>query len=287
MKMKFRKIMHWLHLWPGIISGLLVVVIAITGSIYAFEKEIQDATQKYRFVTYQSGDTLTFEALGFEAGKLLPGKQLQYIQRTDSNRAVELFFYDQNPYYYYKIYMNPYSGEVIKLKNMEEDFFRWIITGHYYLWLPPHIGKPLVSIATLIFLIVVVSGLIIWIPKSFKGLKTRLWFKWKKKPSFKKANYDLHVVLGFYTSIVALIFGITGLVWGFEWFSKGYFSLAAGINQDLADYLYKNNYDIHTGAIWGITGKTIAMISSLIIAALPITGFIIWLKKKKKKKHHH
>lgn len=284
--MKIKKVFHWLHLWPGIISGLLVVIIALTGSIYAFEKEIQDATQEYRFVPYQKCDTLSFEDLGLKAFDILPGKQLQYMQRTDSTRSVELFFYDVQPYYYFKIYMNPYTGEVLKVKDMQKDFFQWIITGHYYLWLPPHIGKPLVSVATIVFLLVIISGLIIWIPKSYKGLKNRLMIKWRKKTKFFKLNYDLHVVLGFYTSLVALIFGVTGLIWGFEWFSNGFFGFVSKLDTSLSDYLYKNNYDIHTGAIWGITGKAIAMISSLIIASLPVTGFIIWIKKKKKKHYH-
>ncbi|MFV0290025.1 MAG: PepSY-associated TM helix domain-containing protein [Mangrovibacterium sp.] len=49
-----------------------------------------------------------------------------------------------------------------------------------------------------------------------------------------------------------------------------------------ADKLSAMNYDIHTGAVLGIWGKIIAFLTSLIIASLPITGFIIWWKKRKK-----
>ena len=43
------------------------------------------------------------------------------------------------------------------------------------------------------------------------------------------------------------------------------------------------NYDIHVGAIGGILGKIIAFIASLVIASLPLTGFLIWWGRKKKK----
>jgi uncharacterized iron-regulated membrane protein len=45
------------------------------------------------------------------------------------------------------------------------------------------------------------------------------------------------------------------------------------------------NYDIHVGAILGLTGKIMAFFASLIAASLPITGFIIWRGKGKKKKN--
>lgn len=38
-----------LHLWLGMASGLIVFVIAITGCILAFEQEIKNVTQPYRF----------------------------------------------------------------------------------------------------------------------------------------------------------------------------------------------------------------------------------------------
>jgi uncharacterized iron-regulated membrane protein len=42
------------------------------------------------------------------------------------------------------------------------------------------------------------------------------------------------------------------------------------------------NYDIHVGAIGGLTGKIIAFIASLVCASLPVTGFLIWWGKRRK-----
>lgn len=41
------------------------------------------------------------------------------------------------------------------------------------------------------------------------------------------------------------------------------------------------NYDIHVGQILGIPGKILALLASLICAALPVTGFMIWWGKRK------
>ncbi len=55
-------------------------------------------------------------------------------------------------------------------------------------------------------------------------------------------------------------------------------------NKAFADKLSDMYFDIHTGAILGLTGKILAFFISLICASLPITGFIIWLQKRKNKK---
>lgn len=44
------------------------------------------------------------------------------------------------------------------------------------------------------------------------------------------------------------------------------------------------NYGIHTGQILNLPGKIIAFTASLIAAALPVTGFVIWYGRRNKKK---
>ncbi|WP_321479642.1 PepSY-associated TM helix domain-containing protein [uncultured Bacteroides sp.] len=51
-----------------------------------------------------------------------------------------------------------------------------------------------------------------------------------------------------------------------------------------ADKLYRMSYDIHVGSIWGLPGRILACLISLIIASLPVTGTIMWWKKKKKQR---
>lgn len=54
-------------------------------------------------------------------------------------------------------------------------------------------------------------------------------------------------------------------------------------NDKIADRLFKMNYDIHTGGIFGLAGKIFAFLISLLIASLPVTGTLIWWGRKKEK----
>lgn len=148
----------------------------------------------------------------------MPGKHLHAVLYEGKERAAQVIFYQFEPEeYYYVVYVNPYNGEVLKVKDMNKDFFRVVTVGHYYLWLPPNIGQPIVASATLIFVILMISGLILWWPKNKAACKQRFSIKWNAM--WRRKNYDLHNVLGFYMTWVAIILAFTGLIWGFQWFA--------------------------------------------------------------------
>ena len=63
-------------------------------------------------------------------------------------------------------------------------------------------------------------------PRNKAARKQR--FTLKRGAHWRRKNYDLHNVLGFYMTAIALILAFTGLVWGFQWFAKGVHTLAGG-----------------------------------------------------------
>jgi uncharacterized iron-regulated membrane protein len=230
----FKKLTGKVHLWLGLSSGLIVFIIAVTGCIYAFQEEIQNLTQPYRVVEAQQKQFLPPSEIQKIAESALPNKHLHavlYQGTTGSARAI--FYSDAPEEYYYKVYINQYTGEVLKVNNEEEGFFPFILDGHFYLWLPHDIGKPVVASATLVFLVMVISGIILWWPKNKNGGRQRFTIKWDGR--WRRKNYDLHNVMGFYVMWVGVIFAITGLVWGFEWFMKSYYKTMAG-GKDFIEY---------------------------------------------------
>jgi len=93
---------------------------------------------------------------------------------------------------------------------------------HRWLLLEDSIGRPIVGIATLIFLFLCISGLILWLPKKIKGWKSfKPGFKIKFNANWKRINHDLHNTLGFYTLLFVIIMALTGLCWSFDWYREG------------------------------------------------------------------
>jgi len=224
-KSPFRKAVGKLHLWLGLASGLIVCFLGITGCILAFEREIEDRTQPYRFVAERPQPLLPPSRLQQVACRQLPGKKLHSLS-YERGKATVASFYNGDPEYYFLVFIDPYSGRVLKTKDMSRDFFRIVINGHFYLWLPPAVGKPIVASATLIFVILIITGIILWWPRNKAARKQRFSIKFNAK--WRRVNYDLHNVLGFYMSWIIIFIAFTGLVWGFEWFARSLYWVSSG-----------------------------------------------------------
>ncbi|MDX5479126.1 MAG: PepSY domain-containing protein, partial [Cyclobacteriaceae bacterium] len=246
--MKIKKIISKLHLWLGLSSGIVVFIVAVTGCIYAFQSEIQDLIQPYRFVENMEGTPLPPSQIWELASEALADKHLHGILYPKGDRAAQAIYYSYEDHYYYFVYVDQYAGKVLKVKDEFADFFRIILDGHFYLWLPEEIGQPVVASFTLVFLLMVISGLILWWPKK-KNLAKSLQIKWNA--NWRRKNYDLHQVLGFYVMVFALVFALTGLVWGFTWFRDAYFAATTGGKKfveyyaPLSDSTFMNDGELH------------------------------------------
>lgn len=215
------------HLWLGLSTGLVVFVVALTGCIYCFQEEIRSLYDDYKAVEAQSGAFIPPTRAYEIAQGVLPGRHIHSVVYGDKTDALEVVFYEADPDFYQMVYLNPYSGKLIKVVDMESDFFHFIIDGHMYLWMGDF-GKQVVAYSTLIFLFILISGLVLWWPRNRKAAKKRVRFRWVSRTKWKRKNYDLHNVLGFYASAVALILAVTGLVMALNWFGDGFYRITGG-----------------------------------------------------------
>jgi uncharacterized iron-regulated membrane protein len=223
--MTAKKAIGKIHLWLGLASGLVVLFLGITGCILAFEVEIRKLAEPQQFVAEENRPYLPPSVLKEEAEKYLQGKTINGLEYPGTGKSVIAYYYDADNYKL--VALNPYTGKMLRVKNMNHDFFRVVLNGHFYLWLPPSIGQPIVASATLIFLIMMITGIVLWWPKNKAARKQRFSVKWNAR--WRRVNYDLHNVFGFYMSWVAIFLAITGLVMGFEWFAKSvYWVTSAG-----------------------------------------------------------
>lgn len=257
--MGLKKWIGKIHLWLGLSSGLVVFIVAVTGCIYAFQAEIQDITQPYRFVEKNANQVIPPSQIWKIADEALPEKHLHGILYPQvENRAAQAIYYSYEDHYYYFVYVDQFTGEVLKVKDEFADFFRLVLDGHFYLWLPEEIGQTVVASFTLVFLVMVVSGLILWWPKKKKGRGKSFKIRWDAR--WRRKNYDLHQVLGFYVMIFALVFALTGLVWGFTWFRDAYYAATTG-GKDFIEYYApaSDSTQQYTGEIPGIDQVYIKM----------------------------
>jgi len=376
--MNFKKIIFQAHKIIGLATGSIIFIVAITGCSWVFKDEIENLTSNEINIEPRNSEILTPSEVRIIAKEIFPDHTIHGAIFGKPNENIEVVFYDIEPEFYRSVFMNPYSGEIVNVKDHLSGFFAFVLKGHMRLWLPAAVGEEIIAISVLLFILIMISGFILWLPKKTKNLKQRLKFNWKKTTRWKRKNFDLHSIIGLYSIPLALILAFTGLVMSYDWFQKSVYvafggdknptflipeSKTTSIENDIdtlpidrllpklkkenptaesfeihypsstseaiyvevtntdgiyynSDFLffdqnnleeiksptiygrYKNskvaekilrmNYDIHIGAIGGITGKIIAFFVSLIIASLPVTGILLWYgrnyKKRKKSK---
>jgi uncharacterized iron-regulated membrane protein len=221
-----KKLIGKIHLVLGLASGLVVFVVATTGAIWTFEQEISDWVYPYRRVAATGQPFLPPSALVQMARPHLGSRAVQAIDYPGPGRAAVVRAHTTDHHLPHQVYLDPYTGQVRHVKT-SRGFFDLVLELHVNLLLG-NFGRQLVHYATLFCLVLLVSGLVLWWPKNRPAAKQRLWFRWKAGLKWKRKNYDLHNILGFYASWIAVFVVITGLAWGFGWVNRGLYWLASG-----------------------------------------------------------
>ncbi|EIJ38480.1 putative iron-regulated membrane protein [Galbibacter orientalis DSM 19592] len=218
----FRKFINDVHLWLGIGSGIVLFLVCFSGTFLAFEHEIKDLFTEKMVVTptenVKSITELTSLVKNNVDGELsrvtLPSNAKEpyifTIKTSPKDRRGTAF------------YVNPYTAEILKApKSSADGFMMFMFRMHRWIMLDVPIGRPIVGIATIIFLILSVTGIVLWFPKKVKWKNMKSGFKIKMNANWKRVNHDLHNTLGFYACIFIVIMGLTGLCWSFEGYREG------------------------------------------------------------------
>ena len=226
MNKTFKKNIGFLHLWLGLSSGLIVFIVALTGSILVFEDEI-DAFVNPEFYQVSTIGTkkLPVDVYVNAIQKKYKITQLDRIQTyEDPQRTVIVSGpdADKNDQIFS---VDPYTGNILARVSEKSRFFSVVLDLHRHLILG-EVGKFITGCSCIIFVFMLTSGIILWWPKKIKNLKQRLTVKWSA--SFKRVNWDFHSVFGFYAFSILLIISLTGLTWSFKWFESGIYLLADG-----------------------------------------------------------
>lgn len=243
MQKKKRGSKYWvnqIHLWLGLVSGLVVFVVAVTGCIYVFQKEISEWVHSDRyFVTApDNGHTLPVQVLFDKAKKAMGDTaEITYVVAYKAeNRTWEFMSYadgDEKAFWiantvkhYQSVFLNPYTGEKTGFVDYRTDFFNVVKYLHWSLLMNTAYGGVVVGWSTFIFVVMLITGLILWWPKKWSRAQTKQRFTINWKAKWRRVNYDMHNVLGFYAMIIAILIALTGMVMAFTWFRNTVYVVA-------------------------------------------------------------
>jgi uncharacterized iron-regulated membrane protein len=212
--MTARGVLLRVHLWLGLAAAIFLAILGLTGSVMAFETDIDHWLHPELFYVRVGARTLPeqelirvaerrFAPARVAAVRVLRQPNLARVIQTTDGRSV---------------FVNPYDGSVLGTVRggFTVDGILGLIHQIHLRLVPdprraPHIaaaGKVVVSFAGLILCVLVPTGLILF----WRTRRTTI--KWSA--SWFRIFFDAHHVIGIYASLFLLVAALTGILIGFE-----------------------------------------------------------------------
>lgn len=221
-----RKIFRNIHLWLSVPFGILITLICFSGAALVFEKEVMELCHReLYFVKKVEAAPLPMEQLMTKVAATLPDSvSVTGVNiSSDPERAYQVTLSKPRRA---SMYVDQYTGEITG-KYERAPFFNFMFRMHRWLldsmkqdggifW-----GKMIVGTSTLMFVFVLISGVVVWWPRTRKALKNSL--KIVANKGWRRFGYDLHVAGGMYALVFLLAMALTGLTWSFQWYRTGFY----------------------------------------------------------------
>ncbi len=206
--MRWRNVLLKLHLFLGLFAGLVLVVVSLTGAILVFEPELDEALHPHLWRVEPRTAPWSVDSILHAARTAYPGQAFVTLEiPADPGHSCMLTTEGVM-----QVFVDPHTGRILGSRDYRRTLFGWFFSLHRTL-LAGELGRRIVGIATLLALILIVTGLCLWWPRTHARLSSSFTIKWGA--GWKRLLYDMHSVLGFYASWFLMIIAMTGLVWSF------------------------------------------------------------------------
>jgi uncharacterized iron-regulated membrane protein len=222
-----KTIRNWafiLHRYLGLVVGIIIAVVGLTGSLLVFSPEIATAQIKSSLPKIIPQK----ERLPLE---VLYNRVEVYARNIDSNFtsidqfaiSEHRFFQPDEPTYFgysdsennlHLIFVNPYTAEIIGDEtntSYSDRFWEWTLELHESL-LAGKWGLYLVGLVGLLTTVLCLTGILLW--PGWRKLINGFKIKWKGH--IKRRNFDLHKVVGIITSAFLAMATFTGFCWNYS-----------------------------------------------------------------------
>lgn len=228
---RIRRFFMNVHLWLGLASGLVVIAICLSGTIYVWNTELMEwsASHLYKVEAPAHRQRIAPDSLlprikeisgAAVTGVVIPASpertyQFQTKKAGDTTRGSSVTYF-----------VNPYTGAVTgtsKEKTATKTFMGYMFSLHRWLLLDKiekrELGSMITGWATILFTIGCITGLVIWVPQKVRNWRQGLTIRFRA--NWKRVNHDLHNTLAFYAVFFLLLMGLTGPQWSFPWYREG------------------------------------------------------------------
>lgn len=223
-----KKFFRHIHLWLSVPFGAIITLICFSGAMLVFETEIMQLCRHdlYYVEEVKAAPLPAHRLMEMAAATLPEGTEATGLTvQADPQRSWQVSLSQPRRA---SLFIDPYTGEVLG-QYERAPFFSVMFRLHRWLLDSARpdgglfVGKLIVGVSTLLFVVILVSGIVVWWPRNRKALTNSLKIPFRKGTT--RFQYGLHVAGGMYVLVFLLVMALTGLTWSFSWYRNGVYAL--------------------------------------------------------------
>jgi uncharacterized iron-regulated membrane protein len=216
---KLRRIIFWCHLPVGVIAGVVILIMCVTGVLLSFEKQITSwaDTRGYRAAPPSPQiQRLPIETLITKAREARGANPTSVTLKADASAPAEIAFGRETT-----LFVNPYTGSIYgEGSHKTRSFFRAVTEWHRWLGAKGdnrNVARAITGACNLGFLFLVASGFYLWWPRNWnlKALRNVTWFR-RRLPS-RARDFNWHNTIGFWSAVPLFVIVLSAVVISYTW----------------------------------------------------------------------
>jgi uncharacterized iron-regulated membrane protein len=222
---RFRKLLFWIHLVAGVVAAVVILLMAITGVLLSFERQLTARADGFQLESPGDAQRMGIEEL-YGAARDAGLKGVSGITvPSDLSQPVAIQVGRERI-----VFLDPKEGRWLGEGGKKTRAFFQFVTG-LHRWLAmqgeaQNAGKNITASAALVFVFLIVSGLVLWIPKRWTRQGVKVITTIQPQLKGRARDWNWHNVFGIWFAVPLLVIASTGIVIGFPWANALVFRLA-------------------------------------------------------------
>jgi uncharacterized iron-regulated membrane protein len=226
---RLHKVIFWCHLPVGVIAGIIILIMSVTGVLLAYEKQIiawADSRNCREVSPSHDSARLPVETMIAGVKQAVPDTAPTTVTLRSDRAAPAAFSFTGGR----TIFINPYTGEIVgEGSRGVRGFFRTMTDWHRWLGAQGEnraVARAITGACNTGFLFLVASGFYLWWPRNWtwSQFKKILWFR--RRISGKARDFNWHNVIGFWSAIPLFIIVLSAMVISYTWASNLVYRIA-------------------------------------------------------------
>ena len=197
-----RRLILNIHLVIGLVAGLFVIVLGLTGSVLTFEPELDRLLHRDISYVKVGAKSLSLGEIGDAISRKYPGEPVVAYMNPPAPDFPAGVILSRGI-----VLVNPYTGEVLGVRTRGQSFLGVVRALHVQLAMGI-VGRRVLDWCALAIVLSALSGLYLWWPVKRMRIGGRRWSA--------RFWYDLHSSIGFFSLLPVLLLAATGTVIGFR-----------------------------------------------------------------------